>query len=202
MTQTLKKEIFDTDNISDYYKKYYKSQNKFKPIVLNYVFRNISFITKKEKIRTITHSEYKEISICLNIPIMLIHKVISEYLINLLRFKKFLNKNPNLLHIKEQKHFINILIHRFYRLAPVFDYKRAKQNAKILQIKLNKLFFWPQLMTQLAIIIFVTDLFDKQNSQKIIQSNLRALCSCSAYAFHRTRNKLGLTSKFAKSLTA
>ena len=45
-----------------------------------------------------------------------------------------------------------------------------------------------------------TDLLDKNKPQKIIQSNLRALCCCSAYAFHRTRNKIGLTTKFIKNL--
>ncbi|MFX0040174.1 MAG: hypothetical protein ACFFCY_05105 [Promethearchaeota archaeon] len=201
MTQTLKKEIYEAENIDDYYNKYYKSQNKLKPIILNYLFRNISFVTTREKVRAITFLEYKEISEGLNIPIKLIHKIISEYLIKLLNFKKFLNKNPNLLHFKEQKPITNLFLHKYYHLAPVFDYKRAKKNLKILQLKLAKLFFWPQLMTQIAIIIFVTDLFDKKKSQKIIQSNLRALCNCSAYAFHRTRNKLGLTSKFIKNLS-
>lgn len=201
MTQTLKKEDFEVESINDYYNNYYKSQNKLKPIILNYLFRNISFLTIREKVRVITTSENKRISEALNIPVKLVHKFISEFLIGLLNFRKFINNNPKVLHARDQNQIINIILHRFYRLAPVFDYKRAKENARRLKDKLDTLFFWPQLMTQLTIVIFITDLIAKSEPQKIIQSNLRALCSCSAYAFHRTRNKIGLTSKFIKSLS-
>lgn len=47
-------------------------------------------------------------------------------------------------------------------------------------------------MTNIAIIVFVTDKNDKIHSKRIIQANLRLLCDCSAYSFHRTHNKLGL----------
>ncbi len=47
-------------------------------------------------------------------------------------------------------------------------------------------------MTKIAIVIYVTDLKDPQVEKPIKQTNIRALCGCSAYAFHRTRNKLGL----------
>jgi len=201
MTQTLKKESFEVDSICDYYNKFYKSQNKLKPIVLNYLFRNISFLTLREKVRVITASENIHISEALTIPVKLVHKVISEFLVGMLNFRKLINKNPKILHVRDQNQIINIILHRFYRLAPVFDYKRAKENARRLKDKLDTLFFWPQLMTQLTIVVFITDLLDKNEPQKIIQSNLRALCSCSAYAFHRTRNKIGLTSKFIKSLS-
>ncbi len=201
MTQTLKKETFEVDNINDYYNKYYKSQNKLKPIVLNYLFRNISFLTLREKTRAVTASENIHISKALTIPVKLVHKFNSEFLIGLLNLRKFLNSNPEVLHAKDQRKIINIFLYRFYRLAPVFDYKRAKENARRLKEKLDTLFFWPQLITQLTIVIFITDLLDKSKPQKIIQTNLRALCGCSAYAFHRTRNRIGLTSKFIKSLS-
>ena len=32
----------------------------------------------------------------------------------------------------------------------------------------------------------------KESDNKLRQTNLRALCGCSAYAFHRTRNKIWL----------
>ena len=87
---------------------------------------------------------------------------------------------------------MSIYLHKFRRFAPVFDYHRAKQNARILQAKLHQICFWPQFMTQIAIVIYVTDLNNPQSEKKIKQTNIRALCGCSAYAFHRTRNKIGL----------
>ncbi|MFX1304934.1 MAG: hypothetical protein ACFE9X_16385 [Promethearchaeota archaeon] len=200
MTQTVKKEDFEAYDISDYYNKFYKNKGKIKQTVLNYLFRNISFVSKHENVRAITVSEYGQISKAINIPKVLVHNYISKFLVNLIYFKQFLNKHPITLGLKEQARENNVYLHKFYHLAPVFDYRRAEENSKILKIKLNQLFFWPRIMTQIAIIIFVTDLFDKSQPQKIIQANLRSLCNCSAYAFHRTRNKIGLTTKFIKSL--
>jgi len=200
MAQTIKKQYIDVRDSSDYYNKFYKSQNGLKPIVLNYLFRNIAFVTNQEKIRALANTDYEAITKNTNIPIKLIHKFISSFLIDLLRFKKFIRKNPQILNSKKKNRKVRIYLHKFFRIAPIFDYKRARENARILKLKLDKLFFWPQIMTQIAIIIFITDLLDKNNSQKIIQTNIRALCDCSAYAFHRTRNKIGLTSKYIKKL--
>lgn len=200
MTQTLKKQDFKSVDLVSYYNKYYKAQNKIRLIVLNHLFRNVNFLTKKEKIRAITVSEYKHISREINIPEVLIHKFVSEFLIGLLRFKTFLTTNPKLISSKERDWTIRLLLYKFNRLSPVFDLKRAKENARRLKIKLDQLFFWPQILTQIAVVIFITDLLDKARPRKIIQSNLRALCCCSAYAFHRTRNKIGFTTKYIKTL--
>ena len=200
MVQILKKQYIDVRDGSDYYNKFYKHQNGLKPIVLNYLFRNIAFVTNQDKIRALTTPEYENITENTKIPVKLIHKFVSCFLIDLLRFKLFIKENPQILNSKKQNRKVHIYLHKFYRIAPVFDYKRAKENARLLKLKLDQLFFWPQIMTQIAIIIFITDVLDKNHSQKIIQANLRTLCSCSAYAFHRTRNKVGLTSKFIKNL--
>ena len=200
MTQTVKRQDFEAYDISDYYNKFYKNKGKIKQIVLNYLFRNIKFLTRREKLRAITVSEYEQISKAISIPKILVHKFISKFLLDLIYFKLFLNKHPINLGIKEQPRDIGVYLHKIYHLAPIFDYNRAKENAKVLKIKLNHLFFWPRVMTQIAIIIFVTDLLDKSKPEKIIQANLRTLCSCSAYAFHRTRNKIGLTTDYIKSL--
>lgn len=200
MTQSLKKQDINIDSGSDYYSKYYRSPNEVRETVLNYLFRNISFSTKRGKVRAITLGESKQVSEDTGIPEVLVHKFISQFLVDSIKFKKFLHKNPEVLSSRGQLSLISILLRRFFRLAPVFDLTRARGNAKILQQKLNNLYFWPQIMTQVAVTIFITDLLDTQKDIKIIQSNLRVLCSCSAYAFHRTRNKIGLTTEYIKSL--
>lgn len=200
MTQTLKKQGFAVSNVAEYYTKYYKAQRVLRPVVLSYLFRNICFTTHREVIRAVSQVEYEKVSNATNIPIPLIHKFISRFLIDLIRFKRFLFENKSVLRTKNQSRSVQIYLHKLYRLAPVFDYKRARENAKILRIKLDGLFFWPQVMTQIAVVIFITDLLDKSQPDKIIQANLRALCSCSAYAFHTTRNRIGLTTKYIKKL--
>jgi hypothetical protein len=200
MTQTLKKEAFEFGDIEEYYKKFYKSQHKLKSIVINHLFRNISFITSKDKIRAITESEYEEISNDLHIPKILVHKFISKFLIRLLKMRKFIQINPGVLHTEDREKLINLFLKRYHRLAPIFDYQRAKINASILKKKLKILCFWPQLMTQLAIIVFITDHLDKNQKEKLKQADIRALFNCSAYAFHRTRNKIGLTPNYLKNM--
>ena len=200
MVQSIKKQTFEIDNIEEYYSTFYVFQHRFKSIILNYLFRNFSFATNKENIRVITISEYDLISEALNVPKSLVHKFISRFLVDLQLFKNFLIKNPEILKSKDQERKVRIYLHKLYRLAPIFDYKRARENARILKKKLDHLFFWPQMMTQIAVTIFITDILDKDTTPKMIQANLRTLCSCSAYAFHRTRNKVGLTSNYIKNL--
>ena len=192
MTQTLKKQEFPLSRRSNYKFDSYKIQQEFKPVILNFLFRNISFTNRKERIRAINPFEYEQMSKAIDIPIPLIHKALSKFLIDLVRFKSYLKKSTITHNLKSRSRKVQIYLHKVYRLAPVFNYKRARQNMNILKLKLEKLFFWPHVMTQVAIIIFATDLHDKYISKHIIQSNLRTLCSCSAYAFHRTRNKIDL----------
>ena len=200
MVQSIKKQAFKIKNVEEYYGTYYVFQHRFKPIILNYLFRNFSFATDRENVRVITISEYDKISKELNVPKPLVHNFISRFLVDLQLFKNFLINNPEILKSKNQERKIRIYLHRLHRLAPIFDYRRARENARILKIKLDHLFFWPQMMTQIAVIIFITDILDKDATPKIIQANLRTLCSCSAYAFHRTRNMVGLTSQYIKNL--
>jgi hypothetical protein len=96
--------------------------------------------------------------------------------------------------LKKLNRKARIQLHRIYRFAPVFNYNRARKNLEILHVALNRKLFWPQINTQLAIVIYVTDKNDKnlQNNERILQKNIRALCNCSAYAFHRTRNILNI----------
>jgi hypothetical protein len=89
---------------------------------------------------------------------------------------------------------VRIYLHRIHRIAPVFDYTRALHNLKVLHTLFSRYCCWPTISTQLALLIFVTDRNDPHriDSNTIIQKNLRVLCSCSGYAFHRARNKLGI----------
>ncbi len=203
MTQTLIKSNNRNQSIDDYYIKYFKKKDKFRPVVLDYLIRNITFVAYNEKIRVITISECAQISKATKVPKLLVQKFISRFLVDLIYIRKFFKENLKIFNYKHQDLKIRVILHKIHRLAPVFDYKRARENAKRLQIKLNQLCFRPHIMTQVAVVIFITDLLDKQSSRfhnKIIQSNLRSLCNCSAYAFHRTRNKIGLTRNYLKKM--
>jgi hypothetical protein len=203
MSQILKQPIIKAHDIHEYYIKFFKNSSASRQVVLNYLFRNITFAHDNEKVRALTDSEYKQISEATNVPKVIVHKMISGFLIDLIRIKKFFRENAKLFCSRHQTRKARVYLHKLYRLAPVFDYKRARENVKILEIKLNQLCFRPHIMTQVAVVIFITDLLDNNFAQahyKIIQSNLRVFCNCSAYAFHRTRNKIGLTTNYIKKL--
>ncbi len=169
-----------------------RSQQVVEKIVLNYLFREVCFVSHPQNIRALTSQEYKEIAKSIDLPVNLIHSVISKFLVNLVYFRRFLRSYSFTYRYTKSLRKLQIYLHKLHRFAPIFDYPRAKENARILKNNLEKHCFLPHFTTQLAVVVFVTDLNDKEHEKKIIQTNLRVFCNCSAYAFHRTRNKLGL----------
>jgi hypothetical protein len=169
-----------------------KISPKAEKIVLNTLFREYCFVSPPQKIRALTALEYNNIATITGLPITLVNSIISKFLVNLIYFRRFLRSYQFTYVYTKSLRKLRLYIHKFHRLAPIFDYSRAKENAKILKNLLDHHCFMPQFTTQLAIVIFVTDVNDKDFVNKIIQTNLRFLCNCSAYAFHRTRNRLGL----------
>jgi hypothetical protein len=188
MTQILKKDYTWISPLSTIG----KSPLEVKKIVLNYLFRKICFVSHPHNIRALTNQEYKDINERCDIPIPIVHSIISKFLVNLIYFRGFLRSYSFTYSYTKSFRKLQIYLHKFHRFAPIFDYPRAKENARILKNVLHRKCFLPQFSTQLAVVLFVTDLNDKEHEEKIIQTNLRVFCNCSAYAFHRTRNKLGL----------
>ncbi len=106
--------------------------------------------------------------------------------------------NPHSVHDLREYRF-NVLqqhLKELYHVAPIFNLQRAIHNAKVLLIILDQKNYCPVLSTQLALILFVTDIRDplviERKKKPILQINIRNLCEASAYAFHRARNKLGI----------
>ncbi len=175
--------------------KYLKSF--FKPVI-NTLLRNFSICNSKNRIvGTLDKSEYIELSKMISAPSFIVKGIVEKFLKNLIYFEKFLRSGKfKSRHSSEERYrYIRIYLHKIYRIAPVFDYTRAKQNLKILHEHLDSRQFWPQFTTQIAVVIYVTDKIEKDNnySKNLMQKNLRVLCSCSAYAFHRTRNFLHIS---------
>lgn len=160
--------------------------------VLNCLFRDYSFFTQDTHVRELPLIELRRIAGTTKIPVKVVNSVVSKFLTELKYVRGFFKNNSvaytPFSHLRKMK----IYLHKFYRLAPVFDIQRAKVNARILEKKLTQLCLWPQFMTQIAIVIYITDLKDSNFKTRLKQTNIRALSDCSAYAFHRTRNKLGL----------
>jgi len=203
MTQAIKKRASEIKEIIGSYDSKLENftdrhrNNKLNNIILNYLFRNISFINNNNNrlIKNYNPSEYLKISSKTHISTSIIKETIENFLINLKNFKSFL-KNCKIQHDpKNLNRKIRINLHKIHRIAPVFNYNRAKKNLEILQSFLAKKNFWPTMSTQIAVVIYITDKNDESypENEKILQKNIRTLCNSSAYAFHRTRNILNIS---------
>lgn len=200
MIETLEKEVVKPSKILKSVKRELIIDRELKIRLLNCLFRYISFIDGNENLRTISDIECKVLSSKTKIPVYKVRRMLDQFLDDLKHFKEFLRSGLLSYSISDQARKVRIYLHKVYRLAPVFDYKRARENTRRLKLKFDQLLFWPQVMTQVAVIIFITDYLDKKwSDNKLLQTNLRVLCDCSAYAFHRTRNKIGLQQMLLKS---
>ena len=190
MTQVEKKFYVNRAPIVD--RTIFEFRHEVRNTVLNCLFRDYSFFTPHQEVRELPLLELRGIAGTTKIPVKVVDSVVNKFLIELKHIREFFKSNSVSYTPFSHLRKMYIYLHKFSRFAPVFEFRRSKQNARILETKLSYLCLWPQFMTQVAIVIYVTDLNDPQFEKKIKQTNLRALCGCSAYAFHRTRNKLGL----------
>jgi len=179
---------FPAENISIFLKKEIKS------VILNNLLRNYSITSNNEIKDSLKKIEYEKIATEINYPLKIIENFVNNFLVDVKNFNSFYENyrikwqyTINRLNIR-----VRIVLYKIFRICPVFNYRRARHNLGILHTLLEKRSFWPRIGTQLAVVIYITDKNDKsiKNRNRILQKNIRAICNCSAYAFHRTRNLL------------
>lgn len=170
-----------------------------KSAVINYIFRKSRFTDVHGDVVIFPDRIIKKICQEIKITIEAADQVINEFLLNTICFKRLLNCaslswNHNIAKLRRK---LKVYLHKAYRIAPIFNYKRAVKNSETLIKLMQKRFHFPRFTTQLALIIFVTDANNKNKlfDTPLLQKNLRALCDCSAYAFHRARNLLKISSQ-------
>lgn len=165
-----------------------------KSTVINYVFRNLGFTDSHDNIIIFQDSIIKTICKKINIKIQTVDQIIHQFLLNTVCFKRLLNcTNFSWDHdLNKLRRKLRIYLHKSYRIAPVFNYYRAIRNSEILIHLMQRRFYFPRFTTQLTLVIFVTDANNKNKlfNTPLLQKNLRVFCDCSAYAFHRARNRL------------
>lgn len=165
-----------------------------KKSVLDYFFRCESLTNGDNSVVEISHFLVKKIAGQTHVPDILVLDIVSKFLKEVKTFSEILHSGY-IAWTPERKRLyrkVRVYLHKAHKIAPVFDYNRARKNLEILHILLARNYFWPHITTQLALVIFITDRNDSNLTRNnyILQKNLRAFCSCSAYAFHMARNKL------------
>ena len=162
--------------------------------VLDHFFRCESLTKGDNSVIELSHILVKNIAGQTHIPDILVLDIMSKFLKEVKAFSEML-RSGYIAWTPERKRLyrkVGVYLHKAHKVAPIFDYQRAKKNLELLHVLLGRKFFWPRIPTQLALVIFITDRNDPNlaNNKYILQKNLRAFCSCSAYAFHMARNKL------------
>jgi len=180
------------------------NSKNIKASILDYLLRNLSLYKKNSE--KISDSFLKEVYSVLPeeflIPHPIINYLLENFLTNLKYFRDLLRNCKIKWYKKDSKgryRHVKIYMHKLHRLAPIFDYKRACSNLETL----HKLFsfegYWPHLTTQLALVLYITDA--KSDAEpRLQQNNIRLICNCSAYAFHRARNILRLSNYLESAL--
>lgn len=167
-----------------------------KKMVLDYFFRCEGLLGSNGEVIKLNYFLVEKIAKETQFSSDIVLKVMRAFLKRVFYFKQFLESGLIAWAPGKQQLYrkVCVYLHKTYKIAPVFDYHRAKKNLELLHVLLGRKFFWPHVPTQLALVIFVTDRNDPNLAKDnyILQKNLRALCSCSAYAFHMARNKLGI----------
>jgi len=162
--------------------------------VLDYFFRCESLTNGDNSVIELSQFLVENIAGQTHVPDILVLDILSKFLKEVKAFSEMI-RSGFIAWTPERKRIyrkVRVYLHKAHKIAPIFDYQRAKKNLELLHMLLARNYFWPHITTQLALIIFVTDRKDANltNNNYILQKNLRALCSCSAYAFHMARNKL------------
>lgn len=188
-TFTTTKQIIEKDDINE------RGLNRI--AIINLIFRYESLIDDNNKVRTPDSLNLDKIAEKAKTSKGVVLYVFNNFLRQLKDFHDFLTTRyekwtPGKRHIYEK---LNLYLEKLHVTAPIFNFQRAKKNIDVLHYLLSNSYFWPQITTQLALLIFVTDRNDPDVKEKayILQKNLRMLCTCSAYAFHCARNRLNIS---------
>jgi len=152
----------------------------------NCTIRNIDVLEKRVSIGVID-----KISKNLLYPSQLIEEILETFRLDIKYYLRLVDSFKSRYNPFRLEKRLRIYLHKLSRIAPVFDYKRARSNIGSLLRLLRNFNFYPQLSTQIACIIYATDIKSKNNA-KLMQMNIRTISGCSGYAFHKIRNKLNI----------
>ncbi len=162
-----------------------------KSTILSLLLSTNSLLSHEGKFLAPKEGAYEQISAETGYELGIVESIINNFLTEVYHFNKFLRQSciKWTSNLKRLNRKVRIYVHKIHRLAPVFNYKRARANVGILQQMLSWLNLWPKITTQMALVLYFTEM-KSTKQEKMLQKNIRTMCNCSAYAFHETRNKL------------
>lgn len=168
-----------------------------KKIIIDFALRRCSFGSLAVSENDNNASACDRIAQDLWFPARLVHQIVRNFLLEINNYLRLITIYRIKRTVVRPEVRLRIYLHKLHRIAPVFDYRRARRNLTALLNLFDKYNFHPQVSTQLACIIYVTDK-KSENDVKLVQRNVRAITGCSAYAFHKVRNILKIDALLKK----
>ncbi len=171
------------------------SRKSKKGQILNYLLRSFSLLNRVSiDDFSMTDKELAKLASSSGHGLNIVREIVEDFLRRLRYYREFLANIKIKWHHDPATLFrkVRIYLHKTHKLAPVFDYNRAKVNLKKLHAVFWRCGRWRQISTQLAIVIYLTDRRRKGDSyeRNLLKDNVRAITNCSAYAFYRTKENL------------
>ena len=167
--------------------------------ILDYFMRMYPLTKYDTKLITRSDQELADIAEKIGLPYNQVFAYIGRFLAQITHFRKLLHGCKIRRGSGNMERKTRIYLHKIHRFAPVFDYKRAKANLRVLYRLLSIQRHFPSISTQLALVIYITDELDKDKKVKLLQKNIRSICSSSAYAFHKAKNRLNIDKLIGKN---
>ena len=160
--------------------------------ILHYFISAFSLTKNDTTLITISNQGLERISEKIGLPYNQVYAYIRQFLAQVAYFRKLSQGCKIRRGSGNMERKTRIYLHKIHRFAPVFDYERARLNLKMLYRLFSKQRYLPSISTRLALVIYITDELDKDKKDKLLQKNIRSICSCSAYAYHNAKNRLDI----------
>ena len=114
-----------------------------KKMVLDYFFRCEKLTNDDNSVIELSHFLIKNIAEQTRVPDILVIDIMNKFLKEVKAFIEVL-RSGHIIWIPEKKRLyrkVRVYLHKAHKIAPVFDYNRAKKNLELLHVLLARNFF-------------------------------------------------------------
>jgi len=166
--------------------------------ILDYFMRMYPLTKYDTTLITRSDQELADIAEKIGLPYNQVYMYIRQFIAQVAYFRKLSQGCKIRRGSGNMERKTRIYLHKIHRFAPVFDYKRAKANLRVLYRLFSRQRHFPSISTQLALVIYITDELERDKKDKLLQKNIRSICCSSAYAYHNAKNRLDIDKLIGK----
>ena len=140
--------------------------------------------------RSYRDSDYERVARKAKCDVETVMRIIRHFIDHLEPFRSFLEKVKIEWPLEKTRHVrkLRIYLHKMHKIAPVFDYHRARVNLEILETYLRNQCIYISPLAKIGLVILKTD--SHLYKGEILIKNIRALCNLIPRTFDVARRKI------------